>query len=244
MLIYGLTGGIACGKSAVSQILSEKCDIPIVDCDKITHNVYLPGTWGLRRLKAAFGRELPLRPDGCVDRAALGTIVFADRAKRHKLEQAVGVCILLAIIRDLVKHWAAGEHLVVIDAPTLYETKHLLRICSKVLVVATTSETQRRRLMARDQSTQSAAEQRIASQMPLAEKIKRCDIVISNNGSIAELEETVQIEASKAKAEAAGRIGFPSPLSFLLFVVLASPPAYMLFCNNLSGDQTPGISRL
>ena len=241
MIVYGLTGGIACGKSAVTRILREQEGIPVIDCDEIAHAVYLPGTWGYSRVMAAFSEGPPLLPNGCVDREALGKIVFHDRSQRKLLEKAVGPPILIEILRQLLYHWAAGESLVVIDAPTLYETKHLLWICSRVIVVSTDAKTQLQRVITRDGLSRADAERRIAAQMPLRKKCELADVVLDNSKTLDALRTVVATESRRAKLDAKQRFGFPSPLMLLIGFVVVSPAAY---CAILSRGWAEEQSRL
>lgn len=102
MLIVGLTGGIASGKSTLVSVLKQ-LGIPIIDCDAISHRATAKGAWGYRRVLAAFGDAAPLLPSGELDRAALGAAVFSDPAARRKLNKAGNErgpsLVVLALIR-------------------------------------------------------------------------------------------------------------------------------------------------
>ena len=148
MKIYGLTGGIACGKSAISNRFLAR-GVKVVDADLIAKLVVEPGSWGLSRVISAFGDRI-LKPDGSLDRKKLGRIIFSDEQMRWKLGGALGLPIASEIIRQLVIHWLTGELCVVLDAPTLYETKSFVAFCSRVIVVSVSDKTQLKRLMKRD----------------------------------------------------------------------------------------------
>ena len=189
MKIYGLTGGIACGKSAISNRFRAR-GVKVVDADLIAKLVVEPGSWGLSRVIGAFGEGI-LKPDGSLDRKKLGRIIFSDEQKRWKLGGALGLPIASEIIRQLVIHWLTGELCVVLDAPTLYETKSFVRFCSRVIVVSVSEKTQLKRLMKRDRTSKKDAKMRIDAQMPIAKKIELCDIHIVNNGTKKQLNEKV-----------------------------------------------------
>lgn len=203
MRIYGLTGGIACGKSAASSILSDqkRFDIPLVDADVISRDVVEPGTWGLRRVVKAFGESV-LTKDGTLDREKMGKMVFEDESLRWKLGNALGLPIAVEILRQIVIHWVTGETVCVLDAPTLYETKSLVGICTKIIVVSLSSEkVQLKRLMERDGLSETDARNRIRAQMPLKKKIQMCDIHLPNDGTREELDAAVSRIASDMKKD-------------------------------------------
>ncbi|MGN1279425.1 MAG: dephospho-CoA kinase [Limosilactobacillus sp.] len=179
--IIGLTGGIASGKSTVSNLLRQ-AGLPIVDADQVTRQVQRPGSAALDKLAAAFGRQV-IRPDGGLDRAALGHQIFADPAARQELNQ-----IMQPIIREAI--WQAVDTLkkqgvpcIVLDIPLLYE-QHYDEDCDLVVVVTVRPETELERLMARNHYSAAAAQARIAAQMPLSVKAARADVVIDNDGGI------------------------------------------------------------
>lgn len=139
MKIVGLTGGIACGKSSVSHLLSVEFQVPVVDADEIAHAVLWPGTKTYAKVLSAFGPSIlqamtpaevaalyargeegeavgAPRP---VDRKKLGALVFADGAKRKQLGQLMNGAIAWALARAVVGHWARGTRVVVLDVPLL-----------------------------------------------------------------------------------------------------------------------------
>lgn len=180
MRIVGLTGGIATGKSTVSNEL-KRLGVPVVDADKIAHDAARNGTWGYRRLLKAFGTSI-LREDGSVDRELLGEIVFSDPAQRRKLNSALQPAIAAGILRQLVWLWLRGAPAAVLDAPLLFEAR-IARFTRPVIVVACRPAAQEARLMARDGLTAEQARSRVGAQMPLADKCARADFVIDNSGS-------------------------------------------------------------
>ncbi len=181
--LIGLTGGIASGKSTVSNLLRQ-AGMPIVDADQITRQVQRPGSTALDKLAAAFGHQV-IQPDGGLDRAALGHQVFADPAARQELNQ-----IMQPLIRDAI--WQAVETFkkqgvpnVILDIPLLYE-QHYDEDCDLIVVVTVSPETELQRLMARNHYSAAEARARIAAQMPLSAKVARADVVIDNDGGMAQ----------------------------------------------------------
>ena len=180
-MIIGLTGGIACGKSTVAQMLQAKGAV-LIDADRIAREVVEPGSPILAQVAGRFGTGV-LQEDGSLDRKKLGEIVFADKAARKDLE-----AILHPAIRT--RMWASIEasererpqRLTVADIPLLYESGHEARF-PEVMVVYVPEAVQLERLMARDKLTAEQAEARIRAQMPIEEKRRRADVVIDNSGT-------------------------------------------------------------
>jgi dephospho-CoA kinase len=183
-LLVGLTGGIATGKSTVSDMLRQLGCL-VIDADQLAREVVAPGEPALVEVVREFGDVLT--PDGTLDRKKVAAIVFADPARRHRLEAILHPAIrarfdaqLDALARD------GFDGIVIFDAPVMIESggyKHMDRL----IVVATDEATQRARLVARDGDAADGA-RRIASQMPLAEKVKLADYVIDNSGDRAATE--------------------------------------------------------
>ncbi|KRK97914.1 formamidopyrimidine 5-formyluracil 5-hydroxymethyluracil DNA glycosylase [Secundilactobacillus odoratitofui DSM 19909 = JCM 15043] len=180
-MVLGLTGGIATGKSTVSQLLQDY-QIPIIDADKVAREVVEPGTDGLKQIQSTFGWQM-IQPDGTLDRHALGTLVFAQHDKLDQLNQIMGPLIKAAVSAKLKRLRRQHQPLIIYDAPTLFEA-HGAAGVSAIMVVSVPEDVQLKRLMTRDKLSQSEALNRIASQMPLADKIARADVVIDNAGSV------------------------------------------------------------
>ncbi|MEW8978130.1 MAG: dephospho-CoA kinase [Symbiobacterium sp.] len=182
MRIVGLTGSIASGKSTVSAILRE-LGAPVIDADAIVHDLQRPGTPVTEAIAREFGPAV-LRPDGSLDRAALGRIVFSDPARRRALEAIVHPAVRAEIERQVEALRREGRAAVVLDIPLLFETGWDKRV-DEVWVVYVDETTQRARLMGRDGLSPAEAEARIAAQMSLEEKMRRADRVIDNRGDLA-----------------------------------------------------------
>ena len=183
----GLTGGIASGKSTVAAMLADLGAV-IIDSDRLAREVVEPGTDGLDRIRRRFG-DAVIGPDGRLDRAALGRIVFGDVAARSELE---------AIIHPAVRRRAAEleaaadpDAVVVQMIPLLVETGQAQNF-DKVIVVDVPAAVQRERLMARNRMSADEADARITAQADRAERLAAADLVIDNsNPDVADLRRRV-----------------------------------------------------
>mgnify|MGYP001026483453 CR=1 FL=1 len=181
-MIIALTGGIASGKSTVSAMLAE-LGAAVVDADRVAREVVLPGTPGLRSVAEAFGQAV-LNEDGTLNRKKLGDLVFADEAKRKRLEAILHPEIrrvMEARIADLERE--NPRRLVVADIPLLYETGLDARY-PEVMLVYVPPAIQLERLMKRDGLSPEKARERLNAQLPIDEKKARADWVIDNSGSL------------------------------------------------------------
>lgn len=194
--VLGLTGGIATGKSTADGIFKE-LGIPVVDADRISHQLLAIGHLGWRNIKKHFGSAY-LMADQNVDTHKLGNYVFSHPAALHKLEQLNLPLIIAQIHRDLAAYEAQKQKLVVLDAPTLFENQ-LQNICDAVLVISLPAAVQQQRLQQRDHLTVSEAQARIRSQMPLRQKEHLADYVIANTGTIEALKQQIISLLAKIK---------------------------------------------
>ena len=181
--IIGLTGGIASGKSTVTSYLREK-GYPVIDADRVVHDLQAPGGALYRVLVEHFGREI-LDESGELDRAVLGQRIFSNPRERDWSNRVQGQLIreALAVARD---RQAAQSDLFFMDIPLLIEQGYE-EWFEAVWLVAVSKETQLKRLMERNHLSEVEAQERIASQMPLEAKRSRVDLVIDNNGDLADL---------------------------------------------------------
>jgi dephospho-CoA kinase len=186
MLLAGLTGGIASGKTVVAREFS-RLGAYVIDADELARQVTQPGEPAWRRLVACFGNQI-LKSDQHINRMRLGELVFADKSLLAKLNEIVHPPVIQEEKRRIARI-AERDHeaIIVADVPLLIETGHH-RQMDRVVVVTADRERQIQRLLARGLS-KAQAEARIAAQLPLAEKLKYADFVIDNNGS---LEQTYQ----------------------------------------------------
>jgi dephospho-CoA kinase len=189
-LLVGLTGGIATGKSTVSEMF-RRLGCVVIDADVLARDVVAPGEPALARIAAEFGADV-LQADGTLDRKKLGAIVFADAGRRKRLEQITHPAIrdrFLQRLADLEAQGFAG--IVLWDAPVMIESGGY-RAMDALVVVATDEATQAARLRGRDGVDAAEAERKIRSQMPVAEKAKLANYVIDNAGDRAATEAQVR----------------------------------------------------
>jgi dephospho-CoA kinase len=185
MHLFGLTGGIASGKSAVAARLRER-GVPVIDADKLAREAVLPGTDGLKQIVATFGQDV-LLADGSLDRKKLGAIVFGDETKRKALNAIVHPAVSMLTFARSRELRDEGEALVAYEAALLVENG-IADAFRPLVVVSAPDSVQLKRVMARDGLSEDEAKARISAQMPLAEKIAKADYVIQNTGSLEELE--------------------------------------------------------
>lgn len=180
-LVIGLTGGIASGKSTVSNMLKEM-KIPVVDADVEARLAVMKGEPAYSKIIATFGRDILLE-DEEIDRQKLGSIIFHQAEKRMLLNEIVHPEVRKRMIGQVEKAKESGEEVVVLDIPLLFESK-LTYMVEKTILVYVDYDIQLQRLMERNNLRVEDAKARIQSQMPLNEKIKLADAVIDNNGTI------------------------------------------------------------
>lgn len=178
--LIGLTGGIATGKSTVSKLLATK--LPIVDADKIAWQVEGPGQPTTQKIVAHFGQQAVLA-DGRLNRPWLGQLVFNDAQALQALTAITRLPIQYAMFEAIVAANQQQPDAIILDVPLLFESgwQH---VCDQVLVVTASPAVVLQRLMARNHLSQQAAQARIDSQMPLAQKVARADVVIDNGANI------------------------------------------------------------
>jgi dephospho-CoA kinase len=182
-----LTGGIACGKSLSGQYMAE-AGFPVCDADQFAHDLMRRGQPVYEAVVGTFGRDI-LAPDGEIDRVRLGRIVFDEPAQRAVLNALVHPAVREAI-RDWLGGLPASCPAAVVIIPLLYEAG-LEGGWDAVISVASPRELQWKRLMERG-LTETEAKQRLAAQMPQAEKMNRADWVIFNSGTREMLKEQVK----------------------------------------------------
>ena len=182
MLLVGLTGGIASGKTTVSAILAEQ-GAEVIDADHIARQVVMPGTPAWCKIRDHFGPGV-LHPDGQIDRQALADIVFADKTKLVLLNEITHPAIFARIADRLEEHHDQ-DVVVVLDAALLIEAG-LSDGVDVVIVVHSPQEIQLERLAAKGMGERAASD-RIAAQLAPEKRLARADIVIDNSGSLEKL---------------------------------------------------------
>lgn len=183
-----LTGGIATGKSYVASRLRAR-GVPVIDADVLAREAVAPGSDGLKAVVTRFGADI-LTPEGFLDRARLGEIVFRDKKARTDLE-----AIIHPFVRRKIDEFFAAlppdQPFGVADIPLLYETGRQ-RQFDKVVVAAAARETQLERIKARDGLSREDAERRVAAQLPIEAKVALADYVIHTDGTHEETDQQVE----------------------------------------------------
>jgi len=189
MKVYGLTGGIATGKSTVEGVLRD-LGIPTFDADEYARKVVEPGQPAYHEIVGAFGDGV-LAPDGTLDRKALGQVVYGDPAKRRRLERITHPRIMGTIFDEVAELGRAGEPIAVVSAALLFEAGYHDDF-DGVLVVTCTAAEQLRRIIERDGFTEEQARQRIEAQMPLGDKAALADWLIDTSGDREQTAERIE----------------------------------------------------
>jgi dephospho-CoA kinase len=197
-----LTGGIGTGKTVVLNHL-RLLGVPVIDADAVAHAVMAPGTPGAAAVRTRFGPTV-MAPDGGVDRARLGALVFGDQKARRDLEAIVHPAVYQAIESWLAACAARGEPLAVAEIPLLFETGHEGDF-DRVVVTACGAAEQLRRVVERGAS-QDDARRRIASQWSLDEKVRRADLVIRTEGTEADTRDRTEAAWRQLVAGVAPRV--------------------------------------
>lgn len=188
-LVIGLTGGIATGKSTVSQMIKEQ-GIRVVDADVIAKEAVAKGTPALQQIVQTFGEDV-LLPNGELNRKQLGAIIFSDEEKRKQLNAIVHPEVRKEMLKQRDEGVSQQETFVVLDIPLLFESQ-LESLVDRIIVVYTTPELQLSRLMNRNDLSEEEALNRIHSQQSLEEKCKKADRVIENTQDLAFIRKQLQ----------------------------------------------------
>lgn len=191
MFTAAITGGIASGKTTVCQVLAKALDAPLLSCDSVVHDLY-DDSEVLKRVGEEFGSEV-ITKDQKLNRQVLGTHVFSSPEKRKWLED-----LLHPLVLKKVDSWREVQigRCVLIEVPLLYEVDFPLKRDIDV-VVACSPGTQLSRLQQRDQLDPDQALARIEAQLPIAEKMRRANVVIWNEGSPHALSRQTRLAASR-----------------------------------------------
>jgi dephospho-CoA kinase len=182
-LTIGLTGGIASGKSTVTEMI-RGLGIPVIDADQVARDVVKAGEEAYKQIIKTFGQDI-LQENGEIDRAKLGAIVFYNEQERKKLNAIVHPAVRRRMLAEKEAYVQKGAKTIVLDIPLLFESE-LTHLIDKIIVVYVDDDIQLERLMKRNGFSEEEALARIRSQMPLHEKVKKADAVINNNGTIEE----------------------------------------------------------
>ncbi|KAK0534622.1 Dephospho-CoA kinase cab5 [Tilletia horrida] len=206
MLIVGLTGGIASGKSTVSHLLSETHKVPLIDLDTLARAVVEPGTPALKAIVKHFGDKI-LKEDGTLDRPALGRIVFNDAEQRKVLNRITHSAVRKRMAWTILLLWIKGTKVVVVDAPLLVEAG-LWAYCGEIVVVWCSPQDQLNRMLSRDGATgltEEDARSRLASQLPLEDKLPYADVILDNSSALASSDPSAPGSSSDPSTSPAGK---------------------------------------
>lgn len=187
-MLVGLTGGIASGKSTVSNILNE-IGIPVIDADLIAREVVKPGKPAWQKIVNTFGNEV-LLSNQQLDREELGRIIFENSKAKEKLDQITHPEIIKKLKERIENLQAQGAEIIIADVPLLIETG-MVDFFDEIWVVYVSRQTQLNRLMNRDEIDYQTAVNKIEAQMPLKEKKEYADRLIVNEGDKEDLKDTV-----------------------------------------------------
>lgn len=191
--VIGLTGGIASGKTTVSNILIGK-GYDIIDADLIAREVVEVGTSAYYKIVEVFGHEILLK-DKTINRRSLGKIIFNDKKSREKLNNITHPIILETIKIKLLERCEEGK-IIFLDIPLLFEQYDLWKEFGiefdEIVLVYLNNEDQIERLKKRDNISEEEALVKIKSQLPIDEKLKRASKTIDNSGDVQQLNDQIE----------------------------------------------------
>jgi dephospho-CoA kinase len=188
MLVVGLTGGIASGKSTVSRMFQD-AGVPVICADELARDAVLPGSPALEEISRIFGAGV-IDEEGRLDRVRMAELVFKDHSQREVLELIIHPRVAEQKDRRLQELRRDGHRLAIVDVPLLYE-KAWERQFDMVIVVYVPRTTQEQRLVLRDGMSLDEARSRLDAQMPIHDKKKLADRVIDNSDSLERTGEQV-----------------------------------------------------
>lgn len=197
MRVIGVTGGIASGKSTVTDILKKRFNYIVIDADQLARQAVAPGSPGLIKITAVFGQEV-INDHGELNRSLLGELIANDEQARKKLNAVINPEIKKLYDQEIDFYRRSGIPTVFYDCPLLFETNLQNTVDETILVVAD-KEIRIGRLMERDKLTREQAIKRIDMQMSDEEKIGLADTIIENNGSFDDLLITTNVYFTRRK---------------------------------------------
>jgi dephospho-CoA kinase len=195
MRLIGITGGIGTGKSTVTNYLQTRYNLPIWDADIYARSAVAVGSPILQIISQRYGTDI-LQPDGALDRHRLGEIIFRDVHERQWLEAQIHPYVRTCFETE-ISH-LAPDATAVLAIPLLFEAK-MTDLVTEIWVVSCDRATQLNRIIARDRSSETEAQMRIDSQMPLTDKIALSDINLDNSTNITDLERQIDIKINRTE---------------------------------------------
>jgi len=195
-LIVGLTGQTGAGKSTVSKIFREN-GFAVIDADRIAREVVEPETECLSEIAEIFGSEV-INPDATLNRKKLAEIVFSDRSKLEMLNTTIYPYITDEILRLINSYSENGRSFILLDAPTLFESR-ASDFCDIIISVLADPELRKERIIKRDRLSPEQAQKRMDSQLDDDFFASHSDYIIKNNGHIDSVSEIAKEISDKIK---------------------------------------------
>jgi dephospho-CoA kinase len=189
MIVIGLTGGIASGKSTVAKMLSELGAV-VIDADKVGHEAFRPHTEAWRKVVAAFGKDV-LGQNEAIDRSKLAQLVFNDPKALKRLNRTMHPLMHRIVEKRIEALWRQGIEVVVLEATLLIEAKWT-DLVDQVWVTITPEDIVVNRLVSQKGFSGEQAKARVKSQTPISQRAKRADVVIRNDSDVATLRKKVE----------------------------------------------------
>ncbi len=196
VMVIGLTGQTGAGKSTVSKVFSEN-GFAVINADEVSRKVVEKGSKCLDEVSDFFGEDI-ISQDGTLDRKALAAIVFSDKSKLEMLDTIVYPYITGEILRQIRKHSANGEKLILLDAPTLFESR-ADDFCEIIISVLADEDIREKRIIERDALTREQARRRMNSQLDEDFFVTHSDYIIHNNGRLDTVNEISKEVSDKIK---------------------------------------------
>lgn len=196
VMVVGLTGQTGAGKSTVSRIFSEN-GFAVINADHIAHDITGKGSKCLAEIQDVFGSEI-MNSDGTLNRKGLAAIVFSDQKKLEMLNSITYPYITSEILKEIRRLSLTGEKLILLDAPTLFESR-ADDFCELIISVVADSDVRMQRIVSRDGLSEEQALRRMNSQLDEDYFISHSDYIIRNNQSIERLNEISKEVSDKVK---------------------------------------------
>ena len=196
VMVVGLTGQTGAGKSTVSKVFSAN-GFAVINADLIARTVVEPGTNCIAEIEDFFGSEI-INPDKTLNRKLLASIVFSDKTKLETLNTIIYPYITDEILRQINRYSKNGEKLILLDAPTLFESR-ADDFCEIIISVLAEPELRKKRIIIRDNLTSEQAQKRMNSQLDEDFFVSHSDYIIQNNGNIDSVNEMAKEISDKIK---------------------------------------------
>lgn len=196
IMVVGLTGQTGAGKSTVSKAFLEN-GFAVINADVIARYIVDKGTKCLAEIQDFFGNEV-IKSDGSLDRKALAGVVFSDKSKLEMLNSITYPYITAEILNQIKLHSIRGEKLILLDAPTLFESR-ADDFCELIISVVSDEDMRAQRIIERDGLTFEQAKKRMSSQLDETFFVQHSDFIIKNNQSIEAVNEISKEVSAKIK---------------------------------------------